>query len=164
MGYITKDTKIKTPLFEDRVYVGDVAYVPYNDKYYVKLSDTAERGGYENGYYAALKGANLYAIYEKGGLADFTGPAWLDGTKSHPEMVLNARDTENFIQLKDILADILTNSSVGASQTSSNVFDIDINVDSISEDYDVERLAEKIKEIIYNDSMYRNVNTINLTR
>jgi hypothetical protein len=35
--------------------------------------------------------------YETGGLADYTGPAWLDGTKSHPELVLNARDTENFI-------------------------------------------------------------------
>jgi hypothetical protein len=35
--------------------------------------------------------------YETGGLADFTGPAWLDGTKSRPELVLNARDTQNFI-------------------------------------------------------------------
>jgi hypothetical protein len=35
--------------------------------------------------------------YKTGGLADFTGPAWLDGTKSHPELVLNSRDTQNFI-------------------------------------------------------------------
>jgi hypothetical protein len=28
--------------------------------------------------------------YESGGLADFTGPAWLDGTKSRPEYVLNS--------------------------------------------------------------------------
>lgn len=35
--------------------------------------------------------------YATGGLANFTGPAWLDGTKSKPELVLNARDTENFI-------------------------------------------------------------------
>jgi hypothetical protein len=27
--------------------------------------------------------------YKTGGLADFTGPAWLDGTKSRPEIVLN---------------------------------------------------------------------------
>jgi peptidoglycan hydrolase-like protein with peptidoglycan-binding domain len=31
--------------------------------------------------------------YSTGGLADFTGPAWLDGTKARPELVLNARDT-----------------------------------------------------------------------
>jgi hypothetical protein len=164
VGYLKENQQIKIPLLSDQVYVDGETYVPYDDEHYVKFSDVDDRGGYDKGYYAALKGARIYAIYEKGGLADFTGPAWLDGTKSHPEMVLNARDTENFIQLKDILADILTNSGVGTSQTSSNVFDIDINVDSISEDYDVERLAEKIKDIIYNDSMYRNVNTINLTR
>jgi hypothetical protein len=27
--------------------------------------------------------------YKTGGLADFTGPAWLDGTKARPELVLN---------------------------------------------------------------------------
>jgi hypothetical protein len=27
--------------------------------------------------------------YKTGGLVDFTGPAWLDGTKSKPEIVLN---------------------------------------------------------------------------
>jgi hypothetical protein len=31
--------------------------------------------------------------YASGGLADFTGPAWLDGSRSHPELVLNAQDT-----------------------------------------------------------------------
>lgn len=35
--------------------------------------------------------------YATGGLADFTGPAWLDGSKSKPEMVLNAKDTENIL-------------------------------------------------------------------
>jgi hypothetical protein len=29
-------------------------------------------------------------IYASGGLADFTGPAWLDGTKTNPEYVLSA--------------------------------------------------------------------------
>jgi hypothetical protein len=42
--------------------------------------------------------------YATGGLNTKTGPAWLDGTPSKPELVLNARDTENFIQLKDHLA------------------------------------------------------------
>jgi len=34
-----------------------------------------------------------YKVYGTGGLADFTGPAWLDGTRSNPELILNARDT-----------------------------------------------------------------------
>ena len=42
--------------------------------------------------------------YASGGLADYTGLAWLDGTPSKPEMVLSAQDTKNFIDLKDYLA------------------------------------------------------------
>jgi hypothetical protein len=101
-------------------------------------------------------------------LADFTGPAWLDGTKSHPEMVLNAKDTANFIQLKDILAEILAHSTPkdedkkGASGT--NYFNIDINVEQLNDDYDVEQLADKIRGMIYEDSVYRNVNMVNLIR
>jgi hypothetical protein len=30
-------------------------------------------------------------VFKTGGLADFTGPAWLDGTKSKPEYVLNSK-------------------------------------------------------------------------
>lgn len=32
-----------------------------------------------------------------GGLVDYTGPAWVDGTKDHPELMLNASDTENML-------------------------------------------------------------------
>ena len=45
-------------------------------------------------------------IYKYGGLADFTGPAWLDGTKSQPELVLNPDDTKNFLAATDILRSI----------------------------------------------------------
>lgn len=110
------------------------------------------------------------AKFATGGLADFTGPAWLDGTKSAPELVLNAQDTANFIALKDILSDILsgTKAANGSSDKSSNggdnYFDINISVDSIENDYDVEQMADKIKDMIYDDSIYRNVNTVNLIR
>ena len=50
-------------------------------------------------------GTITYA-YATGGLNTKSGIAWLDGTASAPELVLNARDTENFIQLKDTLASI----------------------------------------------------------
>ena len=101
--------------------------------------------------------------YQTGGLADFTGPAWLDGTKSHPELVLNARDTENFIQLKDILAHVLDRTGSTTNNTSSgdNYYEIEINVDSIEGDYDVEQMADKIRDMIYRDATYRNVNAVN---
>jgi hypothetical protein len=46
--------------------------------------------------YKAILTAKL-AEFKSGGLADFTGPAWLDGTKSRPEIVLNASDSKNFL-------------------------------------------------------------------
>lgn len=101
--------------------------------------------------------------YKKGGIADFTGPAWLDGTKSHPELVLNAQDTRNFIQLKDILSDVMKDSTY-AEKGGDNYYEIHIEVDEISNDYDVDKLASKVKKIIANDSMYRNVNAINMLR
>lgn len=116
------------------------------------------------GWYTA---AALQA-YKKGGLANFTGPAWLDGTKSRPEAVLNARDTENFLQLRDILGEVLTKTrDLGNSNSENNgdnYYDIDIQVDRLSNDYDVDQLVRKIKKEITKDANYRNVRTINLKR
>ncbi len=44
--------------------------------------------------------------YKTGGLADFTGPAWLDGTKANPELVLNATDTENLLAAVGLIRDM----------------------------------------------------------
>ena len=103
--------------------------------------------------------------YETGGLADFTGPAWLDGTKARPELVLNARDTENFIQLKDILSSILNGTSNTSTENNGDIsYDIDINVESIGSDYDVEQIANKVKTMIGEDARYRNNNMVNVSR
>lgn len=105
----------------------------------------------------------LIPKFKTGGLADFTGPAWLDGTKSKPEMVLNSQDTENFLVLKDVLSSLL-HLPVVDSGSGDNYFDISIQVDEISEDYDVDQMVERVKQKIYEDSMYRNNNMINLLR
>ena len=102
--------------------------------------------------------------YLTGGLADYTGLAWLDGSKSKPELVLNAKDTENFIVLKDILSDILKGSSSQTKNSGDNYYDFHITVEEIANDYDVEKMIQKIKEEINNDARYRNVNAINLLR
>lgn len=102
-------------------------------------------------------------IFKTGGLADFTGPAWLDGTKSHPEIVLNARDTANFLELRDILRD-MNLVSEGKTSGGDNYFEIHIEVDTLSNDYDVEQVADKVKRIINDDARYRNTNAINLIR
>ena len=109
-----------------------------------------------------------YIPYKTGGLADFTGPAWLDGTPSAPELVLNSTDTKNFIALRDILAETMRGSTItNNNDTTTNgdtYVDVDINVDSIDGDYDVEQLAQQVQQIITRDSTYRNPNAVNTVR
>ncbi len=110
-----------------------------------------------------LKASLSSPRYATGGLADFTGPAWLDGTPSSPELVLNAQDTKNFIILKDILSSFLNNHNSSDSSTApkgDNYFDVDISVESINDDYDVDQLADRIKTLIVDDANYRNVTAI----
>ena len=101
-----------------------------------------------------------YSAFKMGGLADYTGFAWLDGTRSNPEVVLDAEDSRNFIQLRDILRNFGTSNSFGGE----TYIDVKINVDEIGSDYDVERLAEKVKDEIYRNAQYRNVNALNFIR
>ena len=44
--------------------------------------------------------------FATGGLANFTGPAWLDGSASKPERILNAQQTASFDRLVDVLDDM----------------------------------------------------------
>lgn len=101
--------------------------------------------------------------YAQGGLADFTGPAWLDGTKSKPEVVLDAADSANFIQLRDILRNLLP--GITNTNTSRDAyFNFEVNVDQIANDYDVEQLAQTVKTIINREGAYRNVNNLSRVR
>ena len=101
--------------------------------------------------------------YKQGGLADFTGPAWLDGTKSKPEYILNADQTKAFFELVDVLSGL---NGIGQNSqiTGDSIYDVDINVESIGSDYDVEQLAQTVKRMINDDARYRNNNAINLSR
>ena len=115
-------------------------------------------------YWEKQWGKATITKYATGGLADFTGPAWLDGTKSRPELVLNQKDTQNFIQLKDILASLMTGPQTSTENNGDITYDIDINVESIGSDYDVEQVANKIKSLINEDARYRNNNAVSLKR
>ena len=118
------------------------------------------------GKYYGIKDISQYKMskFKTGGLADFTGPAWLDGTKAKPELILNAQDSANFIALKDILASLLNTQGVknGIGGGTYNI-DIDVNA-NVGSDYDVDRLVERVKEDIYQDGQYRNNTSINYLR
>lgn len=144
----------------DGVYYSTLAEKNAADERWKKLWQKLATGG-------GGSTRRLNAKFATGGLADFTGPAWLDGTKARPELVLNARDTQNFIQLKDILSSVLNRNIHPTTSTENNgdiTYDIDINVESVSNDYDVEKIASKVKSLINNNARYRNNNTVNLRR
>ena len=150
-------------------YPGGSAQRQYfaNDPYYVAIGESgdywlARWHGASSGSTGWFKKTDVKA-YKTGGLADFTGPAWLDGTKSHPELVLNAKDTQNFLILRDILSSAVKNAGT-SNNGGDNYYDINISVDEIASDYDVDQLARRVKEQIVEDSIYRNVNTISFIR
>ena len=58
--------------------------------------------------------------YKHGGLVDETGLAWLDGTPSKPETVLDAQDSKNLISLTDTLRDIASKQGVQMLNDYSN--------------------------------------------
>lgn len=109
-------------------------------------------------------GSSVLMAYATGGLNTKTGPAWLDGTPLHPELVLNARDTENFIQLKDTLSELRKYGTSFGVNGGDNYYDIDVHVDEIGSDYDVDKLADRLRTLIYKDGQYRNVNVLNRLR
>jgi hypothetical protein len=113
------------------------------------------------GYAQGFRRRN-YNQYKTGGIADFTGPAWLDGTPSRPEYVLNSAQTERFFSLVDVLENYKDKG--GKSSSGDNYFEIEINVEKLENDYDVEQVADKIRRMIYEDATYRNTNAINHIR
>ena len=107
------------------------------------------------------------AAFKNGGLVDFTGPAWVDGSKSAPEAFLDAQDTRNFAQLKDILASLLRADRFKANEVSparGGDCTIYVTVDQIASDYDIDEAIARIKQEIMSGSAYRNINLVNRHR
>ena len=160
---LTRDEQfkaIRNMTYSDKVYISellgydnyrDLERELYNPIVFTKVFKLLNEGKYKLSKFAS------------GGLVTSTGPAWLDGSLSSPEMVLNAKDTANLIQLKSILAQILSGGTIPGGG-GDNYYNIDINVDELASDYDVDKIAARIKQKIYDDSIYRNVNTINYIR
>lgn len=103
--------------------------------------------------------------HAQGGLNTTTGLAWLDGTLSEPEYVLNARQTDAFLKLADVLPSMMgPGGNAMTTSFGSNYFNVSVNVDQISSDYDVDRMVDRIKDKLYDDASYRNVNTLSFLR
>lgn len=92
--------------------------------------------------------------YADGGLVNYTGPAWVDGTQNKPEAFLNAEDTKRIGQAAELLANLPifnntsnANNAVSTTYGDTNV-SVNITVESIANDYDVDRMMKRVEEKI----------------
>ena len=99
--------------------------------------------------------------YAKGGYVDFTGPAWVDGTKSHPEYMLNATQTAQFETLVAALNNLYGNGMSSLKQSSQKIgdayYNFHINVEQMASDYDVDQLVSRLEQKMVDSSKYRNI-------
>ena len=108
---------------------------------------------------------NMKVKYATGGLADSTGLAWLDGTPQEPEYVLNARQTDAFLKLADVLPSMMNGASTITSNTFGSTYvNLSVNLESVSPDYDVDRMVDLVKDKLYDSGSYRNNNVLSFLR
>ena len=104
--------------------------------------------------------------FKQGGLVDYTGPAWVDGSRSNPEAFLSSEDTRRIGEAARILADLpilsqpvtkdtITNNTVGDTN-----IQIEVNVDQIASDYDVDDAVKRVEEQIVKAAKYAGSNVI----
>ena len=97
----------------------------------------------------SIKNASKY-LY--GGLVDYTGPAWVDGTKTKPEAFLDYIDTKNIRDLADSLRyvtpylGVLPTSEMMGYGNNTNIGNINITINQaeLKEDADYDEVARKV--------------------
>lgn len=104
---------------------------------YINNKPLSERGG--------------LVAFAKGGLVNYTGPAWVDGTPAQPEAFLSAEDTRNIAHFTDVLSSLYNSFgqfNPAVSTSSETTINVTVNVDGVSSDYDVDRAVERVKQSI----------------
>lgn len=146
----------------------DVLYRRGNDEVEV-LEDLGDKvkvrflGDNEIRYIGKSNFKNLFNRYATGGIVDYTGPAWVDGTKSKPEAFLSAADTANIAKLRDILSKVFKPSNLAINESSQNqnagdtYYEFHITVDELGDGYDAEQMMRDMEKYIIQKSNYRNV-------
>lgn len=116
-----------------------------------KVRDLKNNYGYKSGYFSDIR------MFKKGGIVDYTGPAWVDGTKGEPEAFLNARQTSIIGDFAKMLERATVSipsfpafgESFGNSQSNSVVIEqINVNVETLSDDADYEEVAARVGEVL----------------
>ncbi len=88
--------------------------------------------------------------YKKGGIVDYTGPAWVDGSKNDPEAFLSADQTKLFAHLRDELErkNKQSPSVFGDKSTTISVGDIKMIFQGSVDKNDAKDIAEEVRKTI----------------
>lgn len=104
--------------------------------------------------------------YKEGGLVNYTGPAWVDGSPERPEAFLNSEDTSRIGEAAKILADIpwmdrdTDNASVVTNNGGDVSVEINLNIDHISSDTDIDEMIQRVKDEIVDVARPEGTNVI----
>lgn len=109
----------------------------------------------------ATSGAKKYA---SGGIVDYTGPAWVDGTPGKPEAFLNANQTAMIASFTANLAKMISGKFPSSNVEAGSNCEINIDIGSIGADYDIDQAINKVKQEIVNSAQFRNVTLLNRRR
>lgn len=104
------------------------------------------------------------ARYASGGLVDYTGPAWVDGTPGKPEAFLNANQTAMIAAFTANLAKMVSGKFPSSNIEAGSNCEINIDIGSIGADYDIDQAINKVKQEIVNSAQFRNVTLLNRRR
>lgn len=104
------------------------------------------------------------ARYASGGLVDYTGPAWVDGTPGKPEAFLNANQTAMIAAFTANLAKMVSGKFPSSNIEAGSNCEINIDIGSIGADYDIDQAINKVKQEIINSAQFRNVTLLNRRR
>ena len=102
--------------------------------------------------------------YATGGLVDYTGPAWVDGTPGKPEAFLNANQTAMIAAFTSNLAKMISGKFPSTDMDAGSNCEINIEIGSIGADYDIDQAINKVKQEIVNSAQFRNVTLLNRRR
>ena len=91
--------------------------------------------------------------FAEGGLVNYTGPAWVDGSYSKPEAFLSAEDTARIGEAAKILADLPWLGNNPTQNITNNrggdvAVEINLNIDKLASDVDVDNMIERVKKEI----------------
>ena len=142
--------------------LGTMVQIKYNGKEYYVPQSKFKKSSYQKSMLNP-KGVFTGIQFAKGGLVDFTGPAWVDGTPSKPEAFLNAEQTASFkkgLFNSELVTASIDNLRAGwdefREQVVNNISnnsnetvviekaEVNMNVSQINDDYGAHRAGQEV--------------------